>query len=133
MGGPPGIPGNPRPAEPTVPGFVELGMVPVAGTVDGKAGWAAGAPLIPPEGSRLLSRLDDEGFCGFAEEELFCAKTGGATATARIERTSRRTRITETSLASKCPVRGTRPIFLFLHSWCARRELNPHAIADPGF
>lgn len=62
IGGPPGIPGSPLPAEPNVPDLVELGMIPAACTVDGEDGLAEEDPPVPPEGSRLLRRLDDDGF-----------------------------------------------------------------------
>lgn len=62
MGGPPGIPGNPLPAEPNVPGLLELGMEPTPWTVDGSDDRAAGAPLVPPEGSSPFGRLSEEGF-----------------------------------------------------------------------
>lgn len=78
MGGPPGIPGNPLPAEPNEPGFVELGMVPIPCTTDGEERGAAGTPPDPPEGSSPFCKLSEDGFCGFAEEALLCALTEGA-------------------------------------------------------
>ena len=70
MGGPPGIPGSPLPAEPNVPDFVELGIAPMPCTVVGWGDNVEDTTPVPPEGSRLLSRLDDDGFWGFAGEGL---------------------------------------------------------------
>ena len=92
MGGPPGIPGNPLPAEPNEPGFVELGMVPIPCTTDGEDTGVAGTIPIPPDGSRLFCRLSEDGFCGFAEGELLCASAEEIQAVQAIRRVSRRTR-----------------------------------------
>ena len=71
MGGPPGIPGKPLPAEPNEPGFVELGMVPIPRTTDGEDRGAVGTPPTLPDGSSPFCRLSEDGFCGFAADELF--------------------------------------------------------------
>jgi len=68
MDGPPGIPGNPLPAEPNVPGLLELGMEPTPWTVDVRDESVAGTTLVPPEGSIPFCRLSEEGFCGFADD-----------------------------------------------------------------
>ena len=99
MGGPPGIPGNPLPAEPNVPGFVELGIAPIPCTTEGKEIGPAGTFPIPPEGSRLFCRLSEDGFCGFAGDGLVCARTKEAETERMTESASRRTRIIETSLS----------------------------------
>ena len=96
MGGPPGIPGNPLPAEPNVPGFVELGMVPIACTTEGEDAGATGTTPIPPI---PFCRLREDGFCGFGEGETFCARTEDVQMERTIGRASRRTRIIEASLS----------------------------------
>ena len=96
MGGPPGIPGNPLPAEPNVPGFVELGTVPIPCTTEGEDKGVAGA--IPPDGPRPFCRLSEDGFEGLAADELLCAKAEEAQTEKRTGRANRRTRIIKTSL-----------------------------------
>jgi hypothetical protein len=90
MGGPPGIPGNPLPAEPKVPGLLELGIVPIPCTTEGEDKGVAGT--IPPEGSSPFCRLSEDGFCGFAGDGLVCAsakETQTVRATGRVSRTTR--------------------------------------------
>ncbi len=130
MGGPPGIPGNPLPAEPKVPGFVELGIVPIPCTTEGEDNGVAGT--IPPEGSSPFCRLSEDGFCGFAGDGLVCASPEVIPIVKAIERISRRIRIIDASL-SRTYSRIVSPQKPNRNVWCARRELNPHAIADPGF
>lgn len=98
MGGPPGIPGNPLPAEPNEPGFVELGMVPTPCTTDGEERGAAGDPPDPPDGSSPFCRLSEDGFEGLAADELLCAKAEEAQTEKRTGRANRRTRIIKPSL-----------------------------------
>ena len=100
MGGPPGIPGNPLPAEPNVPGFVELGIVPIPCTTEGEDNKGAeGTPPTPPDGSSPFCKLSEDGFEGLAADELLCARAEAAQTERMTGRTSRRTRIIETSLS----------------------------------
>lgn len=99
MGGPPGIPGNPLPAEPNEPGLVELGMVPIPCTTEGEDNGVAGMIPIPPEGSSPFCRLSEDGFCGFAGDGLICASPKGTQTAKAIGRASRRTRIIDASLS----------------------------------
>ena len=130
MGGPPGIPGNPLPAEPNEPGFVELGMVPIPCTTEGENKGVAGTIL--PDGSSPFCRLSEEGFCGFAGDGLVWASAKETQTVRAIGRVSRTTRVIESSL-SGTDSRDVSARWTSRNSWCARRELNPHAIADPGF
>lgn len=103
MGGPPGIPGNPLPAEPDEPGFVELGMVPTPCATDGEERGAAGDP---PDGSSPFCRLSEDGFEGLAAGELLCAKTEEPHTERMTGRASRRTQIIEASLSLLCTHRA---------------------------
>lgn len=98
MGGPPGIPGNPLPAEPKEPGLVELGIVPIPCTAEGEETDATGAFPVPPEGSSPFCRLSEDGFEGLAADELLCAKAEEAQTEKRTGRANRRTRIIKPSL-----------------------------------
>ncbi len=93
MGGPPGIPGNPLPAEPNVPSLVELGMVPILCTTEGEDKEVEGTTPITPDGSRLFCRLSEDGVCGFAGDGLVCATPEETQTVKAIGRASRRTRI----------------------------------------
>jgi hypothetical protein len=99
MGGPPGIPGNPLPAELNVPGLVELGIVPIPCTSEGEETGAAGTLPVPPAGSSPFCRLSDDGFCGFAGDGLVCASPEEIQIVKAIGRASRRIRIIEASLS----------------------------------
>ena len=99
MGGPPGIPGNPLPAEANEPGLVELGIVPIPCTTEDEETGATGAPPVPPEGSIPFCRLSEAGFEGLAADELLCARTEEAHTERMTGRASRRTRIIEASLS----------------------------------
>jgi hypothetical protein len=99
MGGPPGIPGNPLPAEPKEPGLVELGIVPIPCTTESDDKGAAATLPTPPEGSIPFCRLSEDGFDGLATDELLCARAEGTQTAKMTGRASRRTRIIETSLS----------------------------------
>lgn len=132
IGGPPGIPGNPRPAEPNVPGLEELGIVPTPCRSEGEETGAADALPAPPAGSSPLCRLDEDGFCGLAGDGPVCA-SAEETQTVRAVRRVRRTTRDIESFLSGTDSRDVSARWTNQNSWCARRELNPHAIADPGF
>lgn len=99
MGGPPGIPGNPLPAEPNEPGLVELGIVPIPCTTEGEDTGAAGTLPTPPEGSSPFWRLSEDGFEGLAADELLCARAEDVHTERMTGRASRRIRIIGTSLS----------------------------------
>lgn len=62
------MPGKPLPAEPSVPGLLELAIIPAGCMAEsGETGAEEGAPE-PPDGSRPLCRLSEEGFWGVADD-----------------------------------------------------------------